>query len=94
MLITISNTPINENTVMVSFGDAISADTAMFRSCRFSLPASRAYLTGNKKIVIVGIETPVYVKVFLENIAWIHGSSKVEKDVWTDHNEDDQYLQF
>ena len=74
MVITISDTPIDEDTVVVSFGDAITAYTAVLGSSRLSLSTCFAYVTRNKKVIIVRIETAVYVEVFLENIAWVHGS--------------------
>jgi hypothetical protein len=74
MVIAVPDTPIDENTMMVSFGDAITAYTAVLRSGRLSLPTCFTHVTWNKEVIIVRIETAVYVEVFLENIAWVHGS--------------------
>jgi hypothetical protein len=74
MVIAVPDTPIDEDTVVVSFGDAITAYTTMLGSSRLSLPTCFTYVTWNKMVIIVRIEAAVYVEVFLENISWVHGS--------------------
>lgn len=74
MVITVPDTTIDEDTVVVSFGDAITACATVPGSSRLSLPTCFTYMAWNKYIIIVRIETAVYVEVFLENIAWVHGS--------------------
>jgi hypothetical protein len=74
MVIAVTDTTIDEDTMMVSFGDAITAYTAVLGSSRLSLPTCFTNVAWNKKVVIVRIETAVYVEVLLEDIAWVHGS--------------------
>lgn len=88
-MITVPDTAINKDTVMVSFGNAITTYTAVLRSSRFSLPTCFAYMAWNKKVIIVRIETAVHVEVFLENIARVHGCCKVKEDIWAEHHDND-----
>jgi len=74
MVIAIPDALIDENTVVISSGDAITAYTAVLGSSGFSLPTCFTYVAWNKEVIIVRIEAAVYVEVFLENIAWVHGS--------------------
>lgn len=92
MVIAVPNTAIDKDTMMVSFGNAIAADTAVLGSSRFSLPTCGAKLTRNEKFVIVWIETAVYVEIPLEHIAWIHSGGKIEEDIRTDNNDNSQHF--
>lgn len=87
MMIAVPNTPIDEDTVVVIFGDAMTAYTTVLGSSRLGLTTCFTYVTWNKKVIIVRIETSVYVEVFLENIAWVHSSCKVKECIWTEHND-------
>jgi hypothetical protein len=87
MVVTVADTAINKDTVVVCLGDAVTAYTAVLGSRRFCLSTSLAHMAWNKNVVIVRIETAMYIKVFPENVAWVHGSCEGKEEIWTEYDD-------
>jgi hypothetical protein len=92
MVVTVADTAINKDTVVVCLGDAVTAYTAMLGSRRFCLSTSLAHMAWNKNVVIVRIETAMYIKVSPEDVTWVHGSCEAKEDIWTEYDDGNQHF--
>ena len=82
MVVAVSHTIVDEDTVVIKLWYAPLAYAAMFRSGRFQNVTSSTCLTWMKYGMIIWIQCHGLIIVPGIDIAWIGVCSEIEKDVW------------
>ena len=92
MLISIANTRVDEDAMMVSFSDAALAKTAMLGARRLQEFAGSTNMAWVKQSMVVWVERHVICMILRRDVAWVSRTCQIEKQVREkDRDSDDAF---